>query len=270
MKIEPFFLAGNRGTLFAVYHPPAAGTVERGGVLYLPPFAEEMNKSRRMAALQARRLATIGFGVLIMDLYGTGDSAGDFAEARWQVWRDDVARGAAWLRRRGHQRLILWGLRVGSLLAAELAGELNATRLLLWQPVLSGRRFLQQFLRLRLTADRLKGGSETMARLQGILATGQSLEVGGYHLHPELALALEQVRLIAPDVGTLVDWFELAGTADRSSLPPASQRVVDGWRDAGLAVRVWTLVGEPFWSTQEIAVVPALLDATLAALDEIP
>jgi exosortase A-associated hydrolase 2 len=242
---------------------------ERGGVLYVPPFAEEMNKSRRMAALQARLLAAAGFGVLIPDLHGTGDSAGDFADARWAVWRDDVARGGAWLRRRGHQRLCLWGLRLGGLLAAELAGELGATRLLLWQPALSGERFLQQFLRLRLTADRLKGGGETMARLREMLAAGQSLEVGGYQLHPELASALERVRPTAPVGGTRVDWFELAG-APGASLPPASQRVVDEWRGAGVSVHVRTTAGEAFWSTQEMAVAPALLDATLAALHEAP
>ena len=85
--MNPFFLVGGQGTLFAIYYPPAAGVPRRDGVLYVPPFAEEMNKSRRLVALQARRLAAAGFGVLVPDLYGTGDSAGDFAEARWSIWR---------------------------------------------------------------------------------------------------------------------------------------------------------------------------------------
>jgi len=33
-----------------------------------------MNKSRRMAALQARVFAAMGFGVLQIDLFGCGDS----------------------------------------------------------------------------------------------------------------------------------------------------------------------------------------------------
>ena len=118
--IEAFFLPGSQGAIFAIYHPPASGVIERGGVLYAPPFAEEMNKARRMAALQARRLAAAGFGVLIPDLYGCGDSGGDFAEARWDIWRDDLSRCRDWLRGRGHHRLVLWGLRLGALLAAEL------------------------------------------------------------------------------------------------------------------------------------------------------
>ncbi len=263
--MELFFLAGSRGALFAVYHPPAAGMASRGGVLYAPPFAEELNKSRRMIAQQARRLATAGFGVLIPDLYGTGDSAGDFSNARWEIWREDLARCAVWLRQRGHEPLILWGLRLGGLLATGLIGEVAATRLLLWQPVLSGQRFLHQFLRLRLTADRLKGGSETLGRLQEALAAGQSLDVAGYELHPELAAALDQVRLTLPLPGVQVDWFELTRAAE-DSLVPVSRRIVDEWRSAGVAVHARTVVGEFFWATQEIAEAPALLDATQTAL----
>lgn len=263
--IEAFFLPGSQGARFAIYHPPAADVAERGGVLYVPPFAEEMNKARRMVALQARRLAVAGFGVLIPDLYGCGDSAGDFAEARWEIWRDDLSRCRDWLLGRGHHRLVLWGLRLGALLAAELAGDSTTQRLLLWQPVLDGERFLHQFLRLRLTADRIKGGDKTMARLQEVLAAGQTLEVSGYELSPELATAMKQARLQVPPGGGWVDWFELVSAVNRPLLP-ASQRTVDEWRTSGVTVHARTLVGEAFWATQEIAVAPDLLAATVAAL----
>lgn len=47
----------------------------RGSIVYIHPFAEEMNKSRRMAALQARALTLAGFAVLQLDLIGCGDEA---------------------------------------------------------------------------------------------------------------------------------------------------------------------------------------------------
>lgn len=262
--MNPFFLVGGQGTLFAIYYPPAAGVPRRDGVLYVPPFAEEMNKSRRMVALQARRLAAAGFGVLVPDLYGTGDSAGDFAEARWSIWREDVIACAQWLGQQ-HAQLVLWGLRLGGLLAAELAGEVAAGRLLLWQPVLSGQRLFQQLLRLRLTADRLKGGSETQAHLQEMLAAGQPVEVAGYALHPALAEALGQARLAKPPSGVPVHWFELSASPN-SPLSPASQRQVEEWRSAGVTVQAQTVAGDSFWATQEIAEAPELLDGTLGAL----
>ena len=67
---------------------------------HLPPFAEEMNHSRRMATLQAHRLAALGIDVLVVDLFGTGDSAGDFADARWETWQEDAKAAVAWLGRR--------------------------------------------------------------------------------------------------------------------------------------------------------------------------
>lgn len=267
--MKAFFLPGHGGALFAIYHPPAGEAVARGGVLYVPPFAEEMNKARRMAALQARQLAAAGFGVLMLDLYGCGDSAGDFSEARWELWRDDLLRGCDWLRQQGHDYLVLWGLRLGALLATESAAEVAAQRLLLWQPVLDGGRFLQQFLRLRLTTDRLKGGVETMACLQERLAAGQTLDVAGYELAAPLAAAIQQAYLHRPPPDCRVDWFELVGTASRPLLPN-SRRLVDEWCTDGTTVHTQTVVGEAFWATQEIAVIPDLLTATTAVLVAAP
>ena len=119
--VEPLFLVGSAGPLFAVYHAPAPTGPAVGGLIYLPPFAEEMNRSRRMAALQARSLAASGIGVLLLDLYGTGDSGGEFAAARWRIWLDDVATAADWLVARLPGPLGLLGLRLGGMLAAAAA-----------------------------------------------------------------------------------------------------------------------------------------------------
>ncbi|MCK7493610.1 MAG: alpha/beta hydrolase [Comamonadaceae bacterium] len=77
-----------------------------------------MNKSRRMAALQSRALAAAGFAVLRVDLLGCGDSAGDFGDATWPRWVDDVVAAARWLRRQhpdaADAPLWLWGLRAGA------------------------------------------------------------------------------------------------------------------------------------------------------------
>ena len=70
----PVFIDSAAGRVFAIYHRPAEGGSNGPAMLYLPPFAEEMNRSRRMAALQARALAAAGYGVLLLDPYGTGDS----------------------------------------------------------------------------------------------------------------------------------------------------------------------------------------------------
>jgi exosortase A-associated hydrolase 2 len=219
-----------------------------------------------MAALQARCFAAAGFTVLLPDLYGCGDSSGDFAEARWTVWQADLRLCLDWLLARSNPPVYLWGLRLGGLLAAELAREVQAAGLILWQPVLAGGSLLTQFLRLRLAAGMFSGNQETLVQLRTELAAGRALEVAGYELHPELAAALEQVRLPTPIAGTRVNWFEIVAIPERG-LAPSSQQLLAQWHSAGVAVSAQTVVGEPFWSTQEICCVPALLEATTHSLD---
>src|SRR5687768_8838655 len=82
MRTEAMFLsAPHGGRRFCLLHMPSRPA--RALVVYVHPFAEEMNKSRRMAALQARALAASGHAVLQIDLLGCGDSSGDFGDASW-------------------------------------------------------------------------------------------------------------------------------------------------------------------------------------------
>ena len=267
---EAFFLRPGPDQRYAVFYPPATSAC-RGAVLYVHPFGDEMNKSRRMVALQARRLAALGYGVLQLDLHGCGDSAGDFADARWEHWRDDIGAGHAWLRERLDAPLTLWGLRLGALLALDYAASAAKAgpvdRLLLWQPVPQGAAFLKQFLRLLTANDMLTGaGAGSATPPADRLAAGATLEVAGYALAPALAagLAACDASALAP-VGSTVHWFETNTAADRPP-GPALLRLADAWRAAGVALELHSVVCAPFWSTQEITECPALLDATTAAL----
>ena len=93
LHLEPTMIAGDRGPLFAVHYAPTLAQHGRAAI-YLPPFAEELNRSRKMASLQARALAAAGIGVLVLDPYGCGDSAGDFRDARWDRNISDHGREA--------------------------------------------------------------------------------------------------------------------------------------------------------------------------------
>jgi exosortase A-associated hydrolase 2 len=261
--MEPQFLPGCQGPLFALYHPPQRAPAALGSVLYIHPLADELNRARRMAALQARRFAAAGRGVLLLDLYGCGDSDGDFNQARWDIWLTDLCQAANWLQDRQPGPLTLWGLRLGTLLATELVWQVPATRLILWQPIHSGVQALTQFLRLRLAAGLATGNRESTAGLRQQLAAGHSLEVAGYELHPALAASLEQAALRTPPVSPAlpVHWFELVTGADQT-LSLASQQRLAEWRAAGVTVQAQVVSGEPFWFSLEIGLAPALLEAT--------
>lgn len=261
----PFFLDHHPGQRFCMYHAPVGSC--RGAILYVHPFGEEMNKSRRMVAQQARALAALGYGVLQVDLHGCGDSTGDFGEARWEQWKSDIALGYAWLQRELGQPVSLWGLRLGALLALDYAIDAAPAieRMVFWQPVHAGAAYLKQFLRLRVANDMVgdKKGGGTDA-LRAALHAGESLEIAGYELAPELALAIEsRDAALLPMTACPVHWLDLVADAERP-LAPASARIVETWRAAGVDIRPQTVVGQAFWATQEITECPALLSATCA------
>jgi exosortase A-associated hydrolase 2 len=259
---ESFFLPTQDGFRYCLFHAPRGEC--RGALVYVHPFAEEMNKSRRMAALQARALAARGVGVLQIDLHGCGDSSGDFGEARWDGWKRDIDEARAWLQRRLGRPAGLWGLRLGALLALDYAATNTPPCLLLWQPVTSGAGFLTQFLRMRVAAELLQDGAGNggTKALRQQLAQGRPLEIAGYELAPQLAAAIEglDASVLAPR-GCRIDWFELTAAAGRP-LPPAASAVAANWRAQRIDFGVQLVHGEPFWSTPEITECAALLGAT--------
>jgi exosortase A-associated hydrolase 2 len=269
----PFFLGAGPGQRFCLFHPPAGDC--RGAILYVHPFAEELNRTRRMAALQARRLAAHGYGVLQVDLAGCGDSAGDFADARWEGWQQDLAAAGAWLHARLDQPITLWGLRLGALLALDYARTaahpLHAV--LLWQPVTNGSAYLTQFLRLRAAHAMLDGEASAGGNaqhgtraLREALRAGQTIEIAGYDLAPELALAIDALPPLDAMLSALppalpIHWFAVLGSGQTP--PPDAARIAA----ARPGLRVHTVEGPPFWTTSDIATSPALLAATVAALE---
>ena len=264
---EIFFLPVGDGQRFCIYHPPQT-SFERGAVLYLHPFAEEMNKSRRMASLQSRALAEAGYGVLQIDLLGCGDSSGDFSDATWEAWRGDVVHAVAWLRQRTSAPLTLWGLRVGCLLASNVAVDLQERlNFIFWQPVISGKQHWQQFMRLKAAAELASGrGKEILDALRQQVDSGENVEIAGYTVGHGLTRGLEESELVPPHgQGVRVAWFELTSRQD-GRMAPASLLRIDQWRSSGNSVEAVQVEGPAFWQTSEIEDAPLLLDSTLAVV----
>jgi uncharacterized protein len=267
---EVFFLPVGVGQRFCIYHPPQ-GLVERGIVLYIHPFAEEMNKSRRMAALQSRALAEAGFGVLQIDLLGCGDSSGDFGDATWEGWKEDVVHAVAWLREQTSAPLTLWGLRVGCLLAADVAVDLTESpNFLFWQPVLSGKQYWQQFMRLKAVSEVLSGDTKgAIEKLRQQLAAGNAVEVAGYAISPILAEGLAKAELDSParNIGQ-VSWLEISNR-EEGGLAPVSQKRIEQWQLAGFKVNAKVVRSPAFWQTNEIEDAPELIAVTIEALESL-
>lgn len=278
---QAFFLPaapGSRATgqRFCLFHAPA-GT-PRGRVLYLHPFAEELNNSRRLVARQARALARAGYAVLQIDLLGCGDSAGAFEDALWSDWQADARLGLDWLAAHASGPVWLWGLRTGALLASDLATDTatrapaeQATGLLLWQPVASGPQALQQFLRLHAASQWLGAGASASASGADTpakrLERGEPVEIAGYTLTPALARGLQQARLVPPVASGArrLVWIDTA-LQPAAAPSPATERQLDAWRAARWSVQARTVTAPAFWQQTGTDDAPDLIAATVSAL----
>ncbi len=267
MKAE--FIAGPRGDLFTLYLPPDRGAADRGDLIFIPPFAEEMNRSRPVVLAQARALQRAGVGVLVLDLYGTGDSDGGFADARWETWREDIRAAGAWLRARGRERVGLWGLRLGGLLALDTMFDdpLGFEHLLLWEPVASGKAYMDQFLRIGVAEGMESGGrSVSLDEMRLKLSRTEPVEVAGYVVSRILTHAVDRSDLLelAEAVRVPMTWIDCAPpSAQRLALIEDAGRIctANGARLDHLTVRT-----PPFWSLLDAIADPLLSEATVSAV----
>ena len=255
--MHAFFLPVHGSDRFCLFHPPVGEL--RGALVYVHPLAEEMNLSRRMAALQARAFAAAGYAVLQMDLFGCGDSAGDFSAASWSQWRDDVLAADHWLQAETGVVPIFWGLRAGCLLAAEAAQSRDrVTTFVFWQPVVAGEQHWRQWLRLRQARGLLAAASD----VPDVLPEGQ-IELGGYEFSRELVTGLCAAQLELPPQAGRIVCVEVTGTGTPN---PALQTRIERWQEEGRRLQCAALPGPTFWQTPEVPDSTEMIAATLALL----
>lgn len=197
-RVNTGFLALPDHPLFVVIHLPVAGGWPDHWVVHCPAFAEEMNKSRKMVMEQAREFSDQGVGVLIPDLWGTGDSPGEFADADWVLWTRNITQILCWLKQQGACSVTLWGLRLGCLLAHDVQKQWHddwpqLSQLLYWQPILNGQQALTQFLRLRLASGLLDAPASASS-------PGSAGAAGETVRHPTAGMQECDIALAAPPV----------------------------------------------------------------------
>jgi len=244
----------------------APGGVKGECTLVVPPFAEEMHKSRRIVTDFARRERKEGRGVVCVDLSGTGDSDGEFADARLARWIGDLGSAVAWSASLGWRVTSLLGVRFGALLASEFIRRQHPplSRITFWQPVTSGARLMDQFLRIRVMASRMDGtGGETATELRARLKAGETIEVAGYALSGTLCTEIDSLDLqhvLGADFPP-IRWIDVSAESGASVLP-ATQQVLEKARALGCTIDYQQLLGEPFWMSTEIVTNPALIAAS--------
>jgi pimeloyl-ACP methyl ester carboxylesterase len=145
--MTPFLFGPPGHRLYGVYHAPASASKAATQVLVCPPFGQEAVRVHRLNRLLAEQLARQGMHVMRFDYHGTGESSGQDEDGSPSAWRDDILLAHEELSLRTRATRTVWfGARLGGTLAmmASALAQPAPHRLVLWEPVLDGHRYLQE------------------------------------------------------------------------------------------------------------------------------
>jgi uncharacterized protein len=188
-SVEPFFFGEASKELFGCYHRPNRLAARNCGIVLCYPIGQEYIMSHRSFYQLAVQLSRIGFHVLRFDYFGCGDSAGDFEQGSVRKWVSDIQAAARALADRSKQsRISALGLRMGATLAL-MASEQNEIfgKLVLWEPILDGRRYLKELTEMHQAFSRRLKTKEKRV-------PGMPEEVLGYPLTTELRNDLKAIQ----------------------------------------------------------------------------
>ncbi len=265
MSVSGTFVQGGAGRVLVVSHEPDGPC--RSTVLVVPAFGEEMNKARRLVSETGRALAGRGVRTIVPDLFGTGDSEGEFADARWEIWIEDLRRTLEWARGRGAVGFGALLVRLGAGLFSDAFAQADVEfdSVVAWQPVARGEDVLRQLLRMKTMAARMAGAKAEPAEqlLKTLLAGPEPLELGGYLVAPALAAALQRSAFVAgPGARGVVIELDPAAPVDANgalAAPAIASELGASWTTRKVA-------GERFWTAVEPRANPALVAATAQLL----
>jgi pimeloyl-ACP methyl ester carboxylesterase len=177
--MNAFFFGRSDRSLFGVYHPPQGRTDRRAGIVLCSPMGQEYMRSHRAFRQLANLLSRKGYHVLRFDWFGTGDSMGASSDFSFSASAQDLDAAIMELKANADlDRVSLIGLRLGASIAAVGGGARpDIDRIVLWDPVVSGSRYLESLL-----GDEHPEPEETVGALGFPLTGALRFELAGLDL----------------------------------------------------------------------------------------
>jgi exosortase A-associated hydrolase 2 len=264
-ELKPEYLETPLGRLFVLYIGPRHAVQPLRGVIALPPFAEEMNKSRHMLALLGQSLARAGMLYVLPDLHGTGDSEGDFEQATWEQWTSNVRSVADSLTERDMIGLDVVALRSGAFLIPGLdrSAYPGPQRIVIWNPVQRGAKMIDQLLRSKVIKDSTITNPASVATVRDEIRRAGDMEIAGYRITDDLVSSVDRLELSRLQLprDSEVHWIDVS-PIETDKLPPNFVSVEGAWLGRVKCVSYLRVVGAQFWLGPEIDLVPELISQT--------
>lgn len=189
--MEAFFFGSSSSPLYGVYHPAHSAADRFEGIVLCYPFGQEYMRAHRAFRQLSNMLAQKGYHVLRFDYRGTGDSAGELEDFTPNDWLTDTEMAVQELRDvAGVKKVSLLGLRLGGLLAAKTAHRLgDLSRLILWDPVLSGCDYIDEL------TNNIHQAKKTTPDESKALSSDGSIHFNGFGMSRDFQEKLKELDL---------------------------------------------------------------------------
>lgn len=258
--------------LYVARHEPVA---PRSLVVMAGAFGAERERSHAVSVRLARALSEAGHSVVRFDYRGMGESTGEFTAMTLSEWQRDLVtvldHG-----QRVHPGLpvVLLGMRMGALLAANCFVEGLGDALLMWNAPDSGQKMLWEVLRRNLAAELVHAGGARRTREDyvAMLEAGQAVNVDGYFWTRSLWADLPQHALRLPKSDETRPWLMLGSKPPPRALPAdVAQERLTSAAVPGKRPHERIVIAERYWedNPSHRGAFGALIRESLAFVDEV-
>lgn len=175
-RIHTYFTSKNE-TLSGWIHQPTEKTIRDTAIVICNPSGFEYTHSYRSVRHLADALANAGFYTLRFDFNGTGDSSGtDFDPNRIETWISNINDAAIKLKDfSGLSKISLIGIRFGGTLAALATQSFQVENLILWSPIINGRKYARELQAISAMAKSTENQDSSFIESAGFLVTTETL-----------------------------------------------------------------------------------------------
>lgn len=260
--------------IFLAHYLPLDQTVDKAGrgtsaVVLVPPFAEELNRSKRMYILCARLLANSGIHAICFDYSGTGDSSGEWGEFCYSDWVNDLHEVYRYAGKYTFDISFI-ALRFGALVLmdAMLEHQMTAGKSLFWDPLENGDLLTRQLVRMKIAAAMSDNAKKiTNKEVIESIENNGFLESAGYHL-PQSMLDDINTKKISSNIDSIlnvtdVHWMTSAKPGSNEKLWLANTFKDEQLNSNQLSNLHMHAIGDvKFWMQQEVTIAPKMLRRT--------
>lgn len=241
-------------------------------LIILPPFADEMNKSRHIISQFMRQATALEYSCILMDHFGTGDSEGDLDDASLALWQADLTLLVEQLAAEGYQQLSFLAIRFGAVQLLDLLNQPNLAlpvkHVMFWQPIFELKKFWQQFFRVKIAEQMALGEKLSQKELEQQLANGDVIEIAGYPISPTFYASTYEGNFTLPGVSTgfipQISWLEVSQMAT----PGANVQKYLNQLQQSCPINFQLVAEAPFWNTTELASADTLLKVSVRHLEQ--